>query len=159
MADDSSRAWKDQYMLRFPDGMRDRLKKEAAENGRSLNAEIIFRLQTTLEMDDYLPVEGAHPDEPYPYEDNVALLLKDMDERYQRILEEVRAINDRYEADLRARLSKAGAAPHETPPSDNLPSFIRTDPSEPEKARGNVRRRFGHGFLHTPPKPKSGDPD
>lgn len=31
--------------------MRDRIKDAAAENGRSMNAEIIFRLQESLEMD------------------------------------------------------------------------------------------------------------
>lgn len=39
----------DQYMLRFPDGMRDQLKAEAAKNNRSLNAEIIDRLELTLD--------------------------------------------------------------------------------------------------------------
>lgn len=38
----------DQYMLRFPDGMRDKLKDEAAKNGRSMNAEIIMRLELSL---------------------------------------------------------------------------------------------------------------
>ncbi len=38
-------AKQDQFMVRFPDGMRDRLKADAAENNRSLNAEIIARLQ------------------------------------------------------------------------------------------------------------------
>lgn len=46
---DDTRAWKDQYMLRFPDGMRDRLKDEAAKNNRSMNAEIIARLEASLE--------------------------------------------------------------------------------------------------------------
>lgn len=41
----------DQYMLRFPDGMRDTLKHFAAENKRSLNAEIIARLQLTLRQE------------------------------------------------------------------------------------------------------------
>lgn len=50
-------------MLRFPDGMRDQLKALAAENGRSLNAEIIHRLQSTLDMDSYVPAENAHPDD------------------------------------------------------------------------------------------------
>jgi plasmid stability protein len=45
---EDARSWKDQYMLRFPDGMRERLKQIAAENNRSLNAEIIARLETTL---------------------------------------------------------------------------------------------------------------
>lgn len=52
----------DKFMLRLPDGMRERLKKEAADNGRSLNAEIIQRLRTTLEMDDYVPVENIQTD-------------------------------------------------------------------------------------------------
>lgn len=34
----------ERYILRFPDGMRDRLKAIARTNGRSLNAEIVNRL-------------------------------------------------------------------------------------------------------------------
>lgn len=52
----------EQFMLRFPDGMRDRIKEEAAKNGRSLNAEIIQRLTASLEMDDYVPKVNAHED-------------------------------------------------------------------------------------------------
>lgn len=39
----------EQFVVRFPDGMRDRLKDAAAENGRSMNAEIVARLQNTFE--------------------------------------------------------------------------------------------------------------
>ncbi|WP_425355727.1 Arc family DNA-binding protein [Paracoccus versutus] len=35
----------DQYVVRFPDGMRDAIKRRAAENGRSMNAEIVFHLR------------------------------------------------------------------------------------------------------------------
>ena len=35
----------DQVKLRLPDGMRDQLKEAAKENNRSLNAEIIARLE------------------------------------------------------------------------------------------------------------------
>ncbi|MUO27425.1 MULTISPECIES: Arc family DNA-binding protein [Rhizobium/Agrobacterium group] len=38
----------DKYVLRFPDGLRDRLKDEAARNNRSLNAEIIHRLENSF---------------------------------------------------------------------------------------------------------------
>lgn len=38
----------DQYMVRFPEGMRDALKKLAADANRSLNAEIIARLDESL---------------------------------------------------------------------------------------------------------------
>lgn len=47
MADDADRN-ANRYIIRFPEGMRDRLKAEAEANKRSLNAEIIARLETTL---------------------------------------------------------------------------------------------------------------
>jgi plasmid stability protein len=37
-----------QFMVRLPDGMRDRLKEAAADNNRSMNAEIVARLRDTL---------------------------------------------------------------------------------------------------------------
>jgi len=42
----------DQFVLRLPDGMRDRIASLAAENGRSMNAEIISRLEQTFENDE-----------------------------------------------------------------------------------------------------------
>lgn len=44
MAQDSKSRKLDQYIVRFPDGMRDALKADADKNGRSMNAEIISRL-------------------------------------------------------------------------------------------------------------------
>lgn len=35
----------DQFALRLPDGLRDQIKADAAANGRSMNAEIIARLE------------------------------------------------------------------------------------------------------------------
>ena len=43
----SSRA--DQYALRLPFGLKPRLEKAAAENERSLNSEIVYRLYKSLE--------------------------------------------------------------------------------------------------------------
>ncbi|MBP1859789.1 Arc family DNA-binding protein [Rhizobium herbae] len=42
----------DQFMLRFPDDMRDRVKRFAEKNGRSMNAEIIARLERSLDDDE-----------------------------------------------------------------------------------------------------------
>ncbi|RWY82402.1 Arc family DNA-binding protein [Rhizobium leguminosarum] len=39
----------DQFNLRLPDGMRDRIADEAAKSGRSMNAEIVHRLANSLE--------------------------------------------------------------------------------------------------------------
>lgn len=36
----------DKYVIRFPDGMRDRIKKAAERSGRSMNAEIVAALET-----------------------------------------------------------------------------------------------------------------
>lgn len=49
----------DKFMLRFPDGMRDRLKATAAVNGRSLNAEIIHRLTVSLSADSLFSPAGS----------------------------------------------------------------------------------------------------
>ena len=37
------------YMLRLPDGLRDRIKVSAAEARRSMNAEIVYHLERALE--------------------------------------------------------------------------------------------------------------
>ena len=36
----------DAYLIRFPDGMRERLKNDATENGRTMAAHIIYLLST-----------------------------------------------------------------------------------------------------------------
>jgi hypothetical protein len=38
----------DQYMLRFPDGMREAIAKRASKSGRSINTEIISALEQFL---------------------------------------------------------------------------------------------------------------
>jgi plasmid stability protein len=44
----------DKFMLRMPDGMRDRLKDEATRNNRSMNAEIVARLERTISEEDQM---------------------------------------------------------------------------------------------------------
>lgn len=41
----------DKFQLRLPDGMRDRIKIAAEVNGRSMNAEIVNRLELSFEGD------------------------------------------------------------------------------------------------------------
>lgn len=50
----------DRFQLRMPDGMRDRIKDEAAKHGRSMNAEIIHRLEQSLLRG---PVDAMFSDE------------------------------------------------------------------------------------------------
>lgn len=63
-------------MLRLPDGMRDRLKAQAAANKRTLNGEIIARLEMTLPPDvDYQNHES----------DKVFFLMKQLKGIHERI--------------------------------------------------------------------------
>lgn len=44
----------DRYIVRFPEGMRDEIKHAAEASGRSMNAEIIQRLKSSVEDEDVL---------------------------------------------------------------------------------------------------------
>lgn len=50
---------REQYIVRLPDGMRERIKEEADRNHRSMNAEIVFHLQRAL----FDPVGTKKPSE------------------------------------------------------------------------------------------------
>ncbi len=43
----------DKFMLRLPDGMRDRIKAAAEKNGRSMNAEIVNALESVFSKDSF----------------------------------------------------------------------------------------------------------
>lgn len=51
MPQDSPSRRQDQFIVRFPDGMRDRIAEVAKANGRSMNSEIIARLKASLDAD------------------------------------------------------------------------------------------------------------
>ncbi|WP_164880116.1 Arc family DNA-binding protein [Paenirhodobacter ferrireducens] len=50
------------YGLRMPKGMREQVKAMAAENGRSMNAEIVFHLRKALGVAS--GYSGSQPDVP-----------------------------------------------------------------------------------------------
>lgn len=47
-SDDPLAKEQDKYVVRFPEGMRDQIKAAAKQNKRSLNAEIVARLHSTM---------------------------------------------------------------------------------------------------------------
>ncbi|MNP03022.1 Arc-like DNA binding domain protein [compost metagenome] len=49
----------DKFVVRMPDGMRERITEIAAANHRSMNSEIILALKTLV--DDATPIKGAMP--------------------------------------------------------------------------------------------------
>lgn len=48
MSEERKPQTEDKYIIRFPDGMRDRLKEAAKANNRTLNAEIVSRLSDSF---------------------------------------------------------------------------------------------------------------
>jgi len=40
----------DQFTLRFPDGMRNKVKKAASRNRRSMNSELIFLIENGMQL-------------------------------------------------------------------------------------------------------------
>ncbi|WP_168735164.1 Arc family DNA-binding protein [Pseudothauera rhizosphaerae] len=66
---DSESRHADKYIVRFPGGMRDRLKTAAEAAGRSLNAEIVFRLEQSFRLEAaglLVPVVGSQVAEEVP---------------------------------------------------------------------------------------------
>ncbi len=66
----------DQFPLRLPEGMRDRIKAAAEQSSRSMNAEIVKRLERTLAWDQYYEedlrymdaLKASLPDYPRDYD-------------------------------------------------------------------------------------------
>lgn len=56
MAQDTPSRKLDQYIVRFPDGLRDQIKEAADANKRSMNAEIVARLEQSFAPASRLPV-------------------------------------------------------------------------------------------------------
>lgn len=54
----------DQYVVRFPYGLREQVKRNAKRNHRSMNAEIIFHLERALASSEAVEGEGLATDTP-----------------------------------------------------------------------------------------------
>jgi plasmid stability protein len=59
MTESDAHTYQDRYMLRLPDGMRDRIKIAAANNNRSMNAEIVALLEEHYPAPPYVDIEEA----------------------------------------------------------------------------------------------------
>lgn len=67
----------DRIMIRLPDGMRERLAKAASELGRSVNAEVVARLEKSFEDDS---ANEALSDAVAEHEERIANLERRMDD-------------------------------------------------------------------------------
>ncbi|MBB6288653.1 MULTISPECIES: Arc family DNA-binding protein [unclassified Pseudomonas] len=51
MSNQPKRQLEEKFVVRLPDGMRERIALRARENTRSMNSEIVHRLETTVELE------------------------------------------------------------------------------------------------------------
>ncbi|QPO18810.1 Arc family DNA-binding protein [Pseudomonas sp. Y39-6] len=51
MSNQSKRQLEEKFVVRLPDGMRERIALRARENTRSMNSEIVHRLENTVELE------------------------------------------------------------------------------------------------------------
>ncbi len=51
MSDQPKRQLEEKFVVRLPDGMRERIALQARENTRSMNSEIVHRLEKTAELE------------------------------------------------------------------------------------------------------------
>ncbi|KAA8704642.1 MULTISPECIES: Arc family DNA-binding protein [Pseudomonas] len=51
MSNKPKRQHEEKFVVRLPDGMRERIAVQARENTRSMNSEIVHRLESTVELE------------------------------------------------------------------------------------------------------------
>lgn len=88
----------DKFVVRLPDGMRERIAEVARNHHRSMNSEIIARLEQSLVQ------EGALGDEPQLRMDSPELSLHE-----RELLKSFRALDPRKQSALVALIAPAGA--------------------------------------------------
>ena len=71
----------DKFMLRLPDGMRDRIAAAATQNGRSMNSEIVARLQDTFSREAQRLPDRSHEPTQQEILDAIRKLVKEDEER------------------------------------------------------------------------------
>lgn len=111
MAEDQNRTLQDKFMLRFPEGMRERIRRAAERNGRSMNAEIIQTLEyaypVNLSVGEFVEMLAPVMTEKDP-DKRTALLDKANAEAQAAGCEYVAAVNMR-NGELNLEIRGAGA--------------------------------------------------
>ncbi|MBD8906551.1 Arc family DNA-binding protein [Methylorubrum zatmanii] len=121
MSADTPAKDQDKFVLRLPDGMRDRLKVEAEANKRSMNAEIVARLDATLVTKTYHIASGERVLDMVNNIDPAALTKEEWNAQFSRFADTARNLA----AVMEKIVEKVGLHPEEkdetkleTPKSD-----------------------------------------
>lgn len=144
----------DRFIVRFPDGMRDHIKRLAESNKRSMNSEIIDLLERALWMEDYDRInEGLDPFGTISEVDRDHLELRREDQK-RRADEKAEALAaygvDRAIAEIAARLERIENAIY-------LSKKEHDAESKTSERQGGATIQKDYR-LHAPKKPFIGEP-
>lgn len=109
----------DRFIVRLPDGMRERIAQAAIENKRSMNAEIVARLERTFIREDSTKLGKV-----------VSIPVEKMDEIFSRFLEDFE------------RISKHEPSPSKIVRTPEFPDQADDIPMDPPKRRINTKRKL-----------------
>ncbi|MCO6386217.1 Arc family DNA-binding protein [Aliihoeflea sp. 40Bstr573] len=128
----AKRTKSDGFMLRLPDGMRDQLREAADNNGRSMNSEIIARIDRSFEDGLPMPIglklqlkSAAEVNERPVRDEVVARLEASFEERSQAdisALNEANARAEKFERLMRQARSRLGQLRYER---DRLAAYVK----------------------------------
>lgn len=107
MAKDSPAQHLDRIMVRLPDGMRDRIAALAEQNGRSMNAEVVARLEASFEHD----VTKKTLDELQDEYEKVKVKVTDLHEKFNAYISERLTMRDWTLAAINAAMNGEPAPP------------------------------------------------
>jgi hypothetical protein len=78
----------DQFLLRLPDGMRDRIETAARSNNRTMTAEIVSRLQASLDAEKRKPGVRIPKDTPPLSQETVMEIFNEIIKRHTPVVAE-----------------------------------------------------------------------
>ena len=107
MANEATGRESDKFMLRLPDGMRDRIAEAAKANNRSMNAEIVSRLEASLRYntEDASFIFRQHDDLL-----DLNIKYSELQDAYKRLMDELDKRKLIQDEDLSVRSREAAAA-------------------------------------------------
>ncbi|OXS89933.1 hypothetical protein B7H01_19870 [Pandoraea apista] len=107
----------DQFVVRFPDGMRDRIASAAKDSGRSMNAEIVARLEKSFQRDtdELSPIAQEKLDRLAAQNEE---LRNRLDEVFAQVIKTLRIDANAVGENGRRRVSPSSSAAGSTSPSE-----------------------------------------
>ena len=129
----------DKYIVRFPEGMRDKLKAEAKVNNRTLNAEVVARLERSFSTTD-MGLQGDALDHLGLMSMMLSMLLMLNDKFQGKTREEVEALARSATANINSKLALGKGLNTMVLNKDSSPPSEADEPDRPVTKTHKTKR-------------------